>query len=105
MPQTAELVALCRRKAILTPACITVGLRDRVTDRLRRRLELLSQFLRRATGSNQLYHLPAEFRRFSCHCGTPKTPKLGCPRNRGNFNGSKSRGHAFDQLSTVLLAL
>jgi hypothetical protein len=36
---------------------------------------------RRATGSNQLYHLPAEFRRIgwvlSCHCGLPKFKRSG----------------------------
>ena len=65
-------LALRRRQAVLAAALVAVGLRDPVADRLRRRLELLSQFLRRATSSNQLYHLPAEFRRIgrvlSCHC-------------------------------------
>ena len=40
-------LALRRRQAILAAALVAVGPRDPVADRLRRRLELLSQFLRR----------------------------------------------------------
>jgi hypothetical protein len=40
-PQTVELLAFCRRQAIRAAALVTVGLRDPVADRLRRRLELL----------------------------------------------------------------
>jgi hypothetical protein len=37
----AELIALCRRQAILAAALVAVGLGDPVADRLRRRLERL----------------------------------------------------------------
>jgi hypothetical protein len=64
-PQTAKLLALHRRQAILAAALVTIGLRNPVADGLRRRLELLRQLLRRATGPYQLDHLPAKFRRVS----------------------------------------
>jgi len=49
------------QSAVAVPG-ITVGLRDPIADRLRRWFELAGQFLRRAAGTNQLDHLPAEFR-------------------------------------------
>src|SRR6202140_3822651 len=80
-PQTVELLALRRRQAILAAAFVTVGLCDPVADRLRRRFELLRQFLRRATGPNHLDHLPAELRRIRCvlvcHCGLRKLKRSG----------------------------
>ena len=44
-------LALRRRQAILAAALVAVGPRDPVADRLRRRLELLSQFLRRLSSA------------------------------------------------------
>jgi hypothetical protein len=63
------------------PALVTLGLCGPVADRLCRRLKLLSQFLRRATGPNQLYHPPAEPRRigrvFPCHLRLEKLKQSG----------------------------
>jgi hypothetical protein len=79
-PQTAELFALCRRQAILTAIFITVGLGNPIAVRPTARTPY-SQFHRPATGSNQLYHLPAKVRRIgwvlSCHCGIPKFKRSG----------------------------
>jgi outer membrane immunogenic protein len=78
---TVELPVLCCRQAILAAALVAVGLRDQVADRLCQRLELLRQLLRRATGPNQLYHLPAELGRigwvFPCHRELRKLKQSG----------------------------
>ena len=56
----AYLLALCGAQSISVPACITVGLRDPVADRLGGGFEFTSQLLRCPSGANQLNHLAPE---------------------------------------------
>src|SRR5262245_32651278 len=51
--QAAQLLALLGGQTVLALAVVTLGLRDPVADRLRRRLELLRQLFRSAPGSHQ----------------------------------------------------
>lgn len=57
----------------LAAALVAIGLRDPVTDRLRRGLKLFRQLFRRAAGANKFDHLPPELGRyggrFSCSFG------------------------------------
>src|SRR5947209_1629830 len=61
-PELVEFLAFCRRQPAAATADVALGLADPVPDRLRGRFELLRQFLRRAAGADQLYHLATEFR-------------------------------------------
>ena len=105
VPFTAGLSGMRIRKfapmsflAGLVWASVTVGLGYPVADRLRRRFELLRQFLRRATGPNQLDHLPAELRRIRwvlvCHCGLRKLKRSGV-HETGATSGSARWARAF----------
>ena len=61
--QPVQLFALRAGQIAVAAARVTLRLHRPVADRLRRRLELSRQFLRRAAGSYQFHHLTAELRR------------------------------------------
>ena len=81
-PEAPDLLALRARQAVVSPALITIGLADLVTDRLGARLKLASQFLRHAAGTDQL---------------------TICRRNPGGYEGAtlRHRGTPFSQESGV----
>src|SRR5262249_31942786 len=62
-PEAAQLLALLGGQTVLAVAVVTIGLRDPVADRLRRRLRLLRPLFRVAPGSHELNEPPLELRR------------------------------------------
>ena len=61
--KTTQLLALRGAQTVGSTTLVTLGLLDPVADRLRRRLELPCQALRRASCPNQLDHLAPVLRR------------------------------------------
>src|SRR6202023_4179115 len=84
-PQTGQLLALGAGRAVRSAAFIAISRTNPVPDRLGGRFELARQLLRGSPRSDQINHLPPEFRRIGSvtlrHCwhlllnwkGVPKT--------------------------------
>src|SRR5688500_8265622 len=58
--KTPKLVALLGRQTVSSNAFVAIGLRDPIPNRLRGRLELLRQLLRRTTRADEIYQPTAE---------------------------------------------
>src|SRR5712691_13364217 len=89
--QLAEFLPLFGRETIRALAVVEIRLADPVPDRLRRGLELPSQFLGALASAHQFDQAATKLRwvwRWWCgllrHRGTPPTQMVRCPRNRVN---------------------
>src|SRR2546425_838660 len=88
--QPDQLLTLLGRQAVSALAVIQVGLADPVPDRLRRGLELPSQFLGRLSGAHQLDQAAAKLREVWRGGGGPSRPPGGRRAQRGGVPGNRA---------------